>query len=82
MPTSTEIILAREGVYLRDFKKYENSLGAEFTRLLETGNIRRWRMLATQVFALAMGFDACWHACFAMCAKVGVQIGGPVASSR
>ena len=39
MPTSTDlIILAREGVYLRDLKKNKNSLGAEFTRLLETGN--------------------------------------------
>jgi hypothetical protein len=40
VPTSTDlIILAREGVYLRDFKKNKNLLGAEFTRLRERGNI-------------------------------------------
>ncbi len=39
MPTPTDlIILAREGVYLRDFKKNKNSLGAEFSRLRERGN--------------------------------------------
>jgi hypothetical protein len=39
VPTSTDlIILAREGVYLRDFKKNKNLLGAEFTCLRERDN--------------------------------------------
>ncbi len=51
MPTSTDlIILAREGVYLRDFKKNKNSLGPEFTRLLETGNSKLLAMKKIGLF--------------------------------